>query len=94
MRELKNVIERAVIMCEGQKLGTEHLNIAEVHREPTDPDDASLKAVSENAVRLAEKARIEEALRKTGGNRSRAAEILKVSYKTLLTKIKDYGISV
>ncbi len=81
-------------MCEGQKLGIEHFNIAEVHREPTDPYDASLKAVSENAVRLAEKARIEEALRKTGGNRSRAAEILKVSYKTLLTKIKDYGISV
>jgi DNA-binding NtrC family response regulator len=31
-------------------------------------------------------------LKETGGNKTRAAEILQVSYKTLLTKIKDYGI--
>ncbi|HTZ18113.1 MAG TPA: sigma-54 dependent transcriptional regulator [Dissulfurispiraceae bacterium] len=92
VRELKNVIERAVIMCEGLKLGVEHLNIAEARSVPIIPADSSLRAVSENAVRSAEKTRIQEALRKTGGNKSRAAEILKVSYKTLLTKIKEYGI--
>ena len=35
---------------------------------------------------------IERVLRDTGGNKSKAAEILQVSYKTLLTKIKDYGL--
>jgi DNA-binding NtrC family response regulator len=35
---------------------------------------------------------IERVLRETGGNKSRAAEMLQVSYKTLLTKIKDYGL--
>jgi DNA-binding NtrC family response regulator len=35
---------------------------------------------------------IERVLRETGGNKSKAAEILQVSYKTLLTKIKDYGL--
>ena len=35
---------------------------------------------------------IERVLRDTGGNKSKAAEILQVSYKTLLTKIKEYGL--
>jgi DNA-binding NtrC family response regulator len=92
VRELKNVVERAIIMCEGQSLRAEHLNITEIHHEKVSPD-ASLHEVSEAAVRVAEKARIECALRKTNGNKSRAAEILQVSYKTLLTKIKEYGIN-
>ena len=92
VRELKNVVERAIIMCEGQTLLPGHFNIAEVYHEKAAPD-ASLRAVSGIATRSAEKARIEEALRKTGGNKSRAAEILQVSYKTLLTKIKEYKIA-
>ena len=55
--------------------------------------DAPLHEVAESAVRSAEKTRIENALKETHGNKSRAAEILKVSYKTLLNKIKEYGIS-
>jgi len=35
---------------------------------------------------------IEKVLRETGGNKTKAAEILQVSYKTLLNKIKDYGL--
>jgi DNA-binding NtrC family response regulator len=91
VRELRNVVERAVIMCEEQTLRAEHFNITEMHHEKAAPD-SSLRAVSGIATRSAEKARIEEALRETGGNKSRAAEILRVSYKTLLTKIKEYGI--
>ena len=91
IRELKNVIERAIIMCEGESLRPDHFNITETHTEKAAPN-ASLRAVSGIAVRSAEKAKIEDALRTTGGNKSRAAEILQVSYKTLLTKIKDYEI--
>ncbi len=54
--------------------------------------DAPLHEIAESAARFAEKSRIENALRQTHGNKSRAAEILKVSYKTLLNKIKEYGI--
>ena len=92
VRELKNVVERAIIMCDSRILLSGHFNIAEVHHERAAPD-ASLRTVSGIATRSAEKARIEDALRKTGGNKSRAAEVLQVSYKTLLTKIKEYGIS-
>ncbi|MGO9951189.1 MAG: sigma-54-dependent transcriptional regulator [Dissulfurispiraceae bacterium] len=91
VRELKNVVERAIIMCEGQSLRAEHFNIAEIPHE-TVSSDAPLHEVSGAAVRTAEKARIADALRETGGNKTRAAEILQVSYKTLLTKIKEYEI--
>ena len=40
----------------------------------------------------AESRRIRQVLKQTGGNKSRAAEVLQVSYKTLLTKIKDYQL--
>jgi transcriptional regulator with PAS, ATPase and Fis domain len=55
--------------------------------------DGTLDEVARAALRAAETDRIRRALRETGGNKTRAAEALKVSYKTLLTKIKDYGIS-
>jgi two-component system, NtrC family, response regulator len=92
VRELKNIIERAVIMCDGEELGTEHISISDGAQERVSPD-APLHMVTGSAVRCAEKARIEDALRKASGNKTRAAEMLKVSYKTLLTKIRDYGIS-
>jgi transcriptional regulator with PAS, ATPase and Fis domain len=54
--------------------------------------NGTLEAVAKEASRAAETERIRSALKETKGNKSRAAEILKVSYKTLLTKIKEYGI--
>jgi DNA-binding NtrC family response regulator len=90
VRELRNVIERAVILCDGSSLRPEHFSL--VGGEEQVLPDAPLHEVAESAVRRAEKVRIERVLRQTGGNKSRAAEILQVSYKTLLTKIKDYGI--
>jgi DNA-binding NtrC family response regulator len=39
-----------------------------------------------------EKRKIEQAIRDSGNNKQRAADILQISYKTLLQKLKDYGI--
>jgi DNA-binding NtrC family response regulator len=44
------------------------------------------------AMRIAESRRIRQVLKQTGGNKTRAAEVLQVSYKTLLTKIKEYRL--
>ena len=54
--------------------------------------NGTLEDTTRVALRLAESERIRRALRETKGNKSRAAELLDVSYKTLLTKIKEYCI--
>ncbi len=56
------------------------------------PMDGPLQEVAAAATRIAESRRIRQVLKQTGGNKTRAAEILQVSYKTLLTKIKDYQL--
>ena len=74
--------------------------------EPPDADDAaegepvaaepgggSLASVAKAASMKAERAAIEQTLRQVHWNRRKAAQILGVSYKTLLNKIKECGIS-
>ena len=96
VRELENVIERAVIYAEGgvihaRDLGIKESSIIEALAEHV-PMDGPLQSVAEAATRIAESRRIRQALKQTGGNKTRAAEVLQVSYKTLLTKIKDYQL--
>jgi transcriptional regulator with PAS, ATPase and Fis domain len=95
VRELENVIERALILSEGDSINQEDLRLSTVtsYRSLDDiPLDGSLEQTAKEALKIAESRRIKKALEDTHGNKSRAAELLKVSYKTLLTKIKDYGI--
>jgi len=96
IRELENVIERAVIYAEGgvirsQDLGISESSILDALAEHV-PMDGPLQDVAAAATRIAESRRIRQVLKQTGGNKTKAAEILKVSYKTLLTKIKDYQL--
>ena len=96
VRELENVVERAVIYADGgviraQDLGISESSIIDALAEHV-PMDAPLQDVAAAATRIAESRRIRLALKQTGGNKTRAAEVLQVSYKTLLTKIKDYQL--
>ena len=92
VRELENCIERAVIIADGMIL-PEHVGAAGMATGRTgDAEGGGLAAVAERAARVAEIQAIKEALERCQGNKTKAAELLSVSYKTLLTKIKDYGI--
>lgn len=93
VRELENVIERAVILADGPTVELEHLApwIQDDRRSAflgVAPEEYSVKKV----VPRIEKELIMRALRKTRGNRTAAAKLLEISHRAVLYKIKDYGI--
>jgi len=94
-RELRNTIERAVILCpDGAPLDAGHLPPNFGKTQPLAPpvDDASLVPVRVGStVDEAERLLIMRTLDATGQNKTRAAEILGVSLKTLHNKLKEYS---
>lgn len=97
VRELENCIERACILCDGKTITLADLNLPQPRHTPPEnlaqlDYSGSLDDVSERALHLVQKRKIEMALRECGFNKSRAAELLNISYKTLLSKIKDLQI--
>ena len=93
VRELRNVLERAVILAgEGTILLT-HLPRGFAGRtEPVQSESGdSVVLTPGTTVADGERALIEMTLRHTGNNRTRAAEILGISPKTLFNKLKEYG---
>lgn len=90
-RELENVIERAVILAEEEIL-SDHLGISADGIGCEGEAGLSLTEISEQASRKAEIDLIERTLARTGGNKSKAAQLLGISYKTLLNKVRDYQL--
>jgi transcriptional regulator with PAS, ATPase and Fis domain len=92
VRELENVVERAVLMCDNE-IRAEHLGIyVRLDIAAIEESIKTLPEIASQAVRKAEVEAIERALHVTGGNKSKAADLLGVSYKTLLNKVRDYSI--
>jgi DNA-binding NtrC family response regulator len=98
VRELQNTIERAVILTDGKQIELRNLNFA--FQRPSTFDDfahvfdlsGSLSDVAGRATRTAERAKLRQALELTNWNKTKAAEMLDVSYKTLLSKVKEYEL--
>jgi two-component system response regulator AtoC len=95
VRELEHVVERAVVLAEGPEIREEDLpdELRAPARGPGAPPAAAGADLSvKRATRALEAQLIRQALERTGGNRTRAAELLELSYRALLYKIKEYGI--
>ena len=93
VRELEHCLHRAVILASKTSLDAEDFCLSDPKEEVEDASaGSSLKEASQMAQAQTEKKIISEVLRETGGNKSEAARRLKVSYKTLLTKIKEWGL--
>jgi two-component system response regulator AtoC len=96
VRELQNVVERAMVLAESSEIEPDQLppNVRDPQGE-TLPMLESLPAdelsIKKHSAQL-EKRLISRALELTGGNRTRAAEHLELSYRALLYKIRDYGL--
>jgi two-component system response regulator AtoC len=94
VRELENVVERGVILSDGVSLSAAALPEQVVAGGATcrdalfAPDSLSIPE-AETAL---EKELIRRALEKTGGNRTHAAKVLEISLRSLIYKIKEYGL--
>ncbi|EIM75233.1 two component, sigma54 specific, transcriptional regulator, Fis family protein [Nitritalea halalkaliphila LW7] len=84
IRELKNVIERAVILSEGDELTADLL--------PMMPRDAFSQDPSDFSLAAAEKAQIQRVLALTNGNKTQAAKLLEIGLTTLYKKLQDYAL--
>src|SRR5579862_8860081 len=93
VRELRNTLERAVIVCESAVIETKHLppgfGQPTIRTSSEDPDAVRLGVGT--TVEEAEKLLILKTLEATSNNKTKAAEILGISLKTLHNKLKEYG---
>ncbi|HWN09602.1 MAG TPA: sigma-54 dependent transcriptional regulator [Pyrinomonadaceae bacterium] len=96
VRELENAIERACILSDSMVLEPKDLGLGSSLESPDAINlfdlSGTLSDVGQRALRFVERNKIREALKNAEGNKGRAAEELGISYKTLLTKIKDYSL--
>lgn len=93
VRELENTLERAMVLAEGELLDASDLPPQlQESKDALQQQLASGELSIKKSTAAIEEALIRRALHKTGGNRTRAAEILEISHRALLYKLKDYGI--
>lgn len=95
VRELRNIIiRRTVLLSQDQSIKGMDLEplIGDVSESIGPSDSLPLKELTAKAVREVEKKAIKRTLELTKGNKSKAAKILQINYKTLLIKIKEYNL--
>ncbi len=91
IRELKNAIRRAVLLCPGDTLKPEHIGLTAV---PGREESGVLTSFRLRQVATdAEKNAIRQALSFTKGNRTKAAHLLEISHSSLLRKMGEYNIN-
>jgi two-component system response regulator AtoC len=93
IRELRNVLERAVVLAEGSRLTAADLpesvrSPGALQGSPAVGDDLSVKRQTDRLERYL----IQKALERTGGNRTQAAELLELSPRALRYKMLDFGL--
>jgi two-component system nitrogen regulation response regulator GlnG len=100
VRQLRSVIRRAVLMADRVITG-EHLEITDagspiaglpIKMTVTGWKEMPLKELLRNGAEVIERQVLAEALKHTGGNKAKAARLLKVDYKTVISKLKRYAI--
>jgi len=92
VRELENVVERAVIMARGEMITPMEFpeNLKELDQELR---ETRIDIAAGRSLKEVEKEMILRTLEETGGNRTHAADILGISRRTLQLKLKEYGIN-
>jgi two-component system, NtrC family, response regulator AtoC len=105
IRELRNVIERALVLCSGEVITPDHLPWDKMKDAPGTPNPAPAGSLSAPTIETPlqdldpkrvfetlERQRIVEALERCAGNQTQAAKSLGMSRRTLVTKLDTYGL--
>jgi len=92
VRELENLIQRMVVLAEGDEILPDHLPASISPGTTTSTGLASFSAAKEQAIDAFERAYLTECLRTHHGNISQAARAAGIDFKNFHTKLKKYGI--
>ena len=105
VRELRNVIDRAAVLCTGETILPEHLPSSLLKPPAPAPVVAAAVPVAPAAapgggggddlqgeIKSLERTRIIEALERCHGNQSKAAELLGISRRTLVSRLSEFGL--
>jgi len=90
IRELKNIIERAVILCESTELTWQDFELSMIHKMDKDSQIPGDKPVMD--LEEMEKQMILRALKQAGNNKAKAAELLNISWQSLDRRLKKFEI--
>lgn len=98
VRELRNLVERAVISCKNQSVGISDIHLersiagSSVANDDVDLSILNIEKLDDLKLEVFEEQAIREALRRSRGNQNRAAELLGISRFTIKRRIDRYGI--
>jgi DNA-binding NtrC family response regulator len=104
VRQLRSVIRRAVLLAD-EAISEKHFDFGEQGTQPVNLEESSslserfltefsFKEIVHRKMQAVEREVVIQALQFTGGNKAKAARMLKIDYKTLYNKVKQLGISV
>jgi DNA-binding NtrC family response regulator len=90
VRELRNVIERSVIICSGEAIERHHLAPYPLDQRQRAREEDTVSLPVGTPIEEVERQMILRTLQKTGNDKTRAAELLQISRKTLHNKLRGY----
>jgi transcriptional regulator with PAS, ATPase and Fis domain len=90
VRELRNVIERAVIICSGEQIERHHFAPYPFDQRERVRDEDTIMFPVGTPIEIIERQMIMRTLAKTGNNKTKAAELLQISLKTMHNKLNLY----
>jgi two-component system nitrogen regulation response regulator GlnG len=106
VRQLRSVIRRAVLLADDM-ITEQHMRIDCVSPKPTLPgpernpeiqdtpeEGLPLKEIMQRRIVVIEREILAHVLRETGGNKAKAARLLHIDYKTIHSKVRQYGIPI
>ncbi len=92
IRELRNVLERAIILCDGQEIGAEHLMLRPVRASASTSE--GIPFGEDLDLERNERNLISEALRRAQGNKTHAAKLLGISRRALYSRAESLGMKL